>query len=439
MASDYGVPTVYGGFLQGLAGMQEQEKHDSDMLTAQQARKESDQIMTLRSLQIEDAKRSNELARSTFDKVKQIAQQEAETKRIKSIDDYTQARLDTGADGQQVADELIQQGKLPEGTIASKIPAPWDPSGQQKVWAYSNPSHGVTTPEIFNPEVMQSRYKEQIAQQAAADAKLAENGLMRMRNADGTSKIVAMEGMPAAAPKLEGQSNIYKLQYGRELALREGNLRKVKEFDDAIKKENEGAFAKAAAEGSVKSIFDQQQGAISAVKLLQSNKEAIALLNSGMITGMGAQWVTSLGRGLQEAGVTLADNATDNAQAYFATAAARVGEIIKQFGAGTGLSDADREFATKAAGGDITVSEGALRKIIDINNRAAQNTIKFYNENISRMSTEDRAAFAIDPEIRVAPDLMSLNAFKAPSQEDRAADIENRLKKYQGGSRNLER
>ena len=43
--------------------------------------------------------------------------------------------------------------------------------------------------------------------------------------------------------------------------------------------------------------------------------------------------------------------------------AGNVGRLIKQFGAGTGLSDADRQYAEKMAGGKITLDVKALKDV----------------------------------------------------------------------------
>jgi hypothetical protein len=66
---------------------------------------------------------------------------------------------------------------------------------------------------------------------------------------------------------------------------------------------------------------------------------------------------------------------------------ANVGRIIKQFGAGTGLSDADRDYAAQMAGGKINLTEAALRKILDINDKAANRVIDLHNRNVSGIKT----------------------------------------------------
>jgi hypothetical protein len=62
-------------------------------------------------------------------------------------------------------------------------------------------------------------------------------------------------------------------------------------------------------------------------------------------------------------------------------------KLIKQFGAGTGLSDADREYATKIAGGSIKLDDKAIRRILDINDRAARNVINSHNKKVEGIKT----------------------------------------------------
>lgn len=129
----------------------------------------------------------------------------------------------------------------------------------------------------------------------------------------------------------------------------------------------------------------QREAAQQAVQSLQSTAEARRLLDAGMVTGFGADFLVGLGSALQTIGINIAPDAVANAQAFVATRAQEVGRIIELFGAGTGLSDADREFATKAAAGQITMTEDAIRRILDINERASRNVITSYNQLASQV------------------------------------------------------
>ena len=91
---------------------------------------------------------------------------------------------------------------------------------------------------------------------------------------------------------------------------------------------------------------------------------------------------------LKQAGIDFGyADAAANSQAYAAAMGANVGRIIKQFGAGTGLSDADRDYAAQMAGGKISITEAGLRKILDINDRAARNVIERHNKSVKGIKT----------------------------------------------------
>jgi hypothetical protein len=113
---------------------------------------------------------------------------------------------------------------------------------------------------------------------------------------------------------------------------------------------------------------------------LRNIAEARKLIDSGIITGTGAEFLTGFGNVLSERlGVKFANDPVANTQAYQAMMGKQVAEQIKQFGSGTGLSDADREYAEKIAGGKITVTKESLKKILNINEIAYKNTIKDFN------------------------------------------------------------
>lgn len=148
--------------------------------------------------------------------------------------------------------------------------------------------------------------------------------------------------------------------------------------------DNQGAALDTAiGKGFGETIIDARKAATDAQASLDSTRQARKLLDSGVITGFGADFKVGLGKALQQMGYHGADDAIANSEAYVATRAQEVGRLIKLFGAGTGLSDADREFATKAAAGSIELNEASIRRILDINERAAQNVLAAYNEMVT--------------------------------------------------------
>lgn len=235
-------------------------------------------------------------------------------------------------------------------------------------------------------------------------------------------------GRPQQAPKQT--SDIKNYNFAKE----QGYTRSFRDYQLEGKKAGatsvtttiagENAAGKKAGELGAQYIYDKRKEAEDAVALLQSNKEAIQLLNSGMVTGAGADWITGFGRALQQIGWNIGKDPVDNAQAYGAASAKRVASIIKAFGSGTGLSDADREYAEKAAAGNISMTETAIRRIIDINNRAATNSINYYNGIIKNTKKPVLDAFPFDPTLNVAEDLMNLKA------ETAQPSIDDLVKKY---------
>lgn len=128
-----------------------------------------------------------------------------------------------------------------------------------------------------------------------------------------------------------------------------------------------------------KDFAKNRQAARDAAASIPNIVQAKQLLASGINTGTFANFKTQFGRGLNSIGFNVDPNPIANTEAFIANAAKETAEIIKNFGAGTGLSDADREYARQAAGGEITWSAQGLKRILDINEKARRNLIKSFN------------------------------------------------------------
>ena len=157
-----------------------------------------------------------------------------------------------------------------------------------------------------------------------------------------------------------------------------------------------------------------------------------SILDQGANTGFGANFLVNVGQALKQAGVDLNADASANAQTYMATMAQNVGRIIKQFGAGTGLSNADREYAEKMAGGNITLDERALRRILQINDQLSRNVISKHNENVRKFNAGEeflvqeptrQNVFELNPQDKAA-----LDWARAHKDDPRANQILERLR-----------
>lgn len=160
------------------------------------------------------------------------------------------------------------------------------------------------------------------------------------------------------------------------------------------------------AKAQSKNLIEQWENADGAAKALVHLREAKALLDAGTITGSGAEFLVQFGNFLAtRLGFREYEDPVVNTQAFAATMGTQVGQIIKQFGAGTGLSDADREYAEKIVGGKITLNEQAIRKLIEINERAHMNVLNNYNKRAEQvMGRPGAEALPFDMRIQV-PDM----------------------------------
>lgn len=150
----------------------------------------------------------------------------------------------------------------------------------------------------------------------------------------------------------------------------------------------EASGAQQLGEVGMKRLDTQYDAASQARAALNTIGEAESLLNEGIRTGTAATQRNAFARTLD----TVLGRQTDeealsaNTDAYLANAGQLVGQAIKAFGAGTGLSDTDREFATRMAGGSVQVTEAALRKILEIQRKVQVNQIEKYNRQYDRLS-----------------------------------------------------
>jgi hypothetical protein len=149
------------------------------------------------------------------------------------------------------------------------------------------------------------------------------------------------------------------------------------------------------------SIIKNRTAAQDAASIIDTVKTGRDIMKSGMITGAGADFLVNLNQGLKTVGIDAGyADAAANSQAFTANMAGNVGKLIKQFGAGTGLSDADREFAKDMAGGRISLDAKAINRILDINERAARNVIARHNKDVKGIKTNIPLEVEMPPEFK---------------------------------------
>lgn len=88
-------------------------------------------------------------------------------------------------------------------------------------------------------------------------------------------------------------------------------------------------------------------------------------------------------------------------EAFFAGIGDQVAERITQFGAGTGLSDSDRQYAKKIVGGEETFSKEGIETIMRINDETARDMVRLYGEERTRLAKKEPEVLDYYPEIKI--------------------------------------
>ena len=140
--------------------------------------------------------------------------------------------------------------------------------------------------------------------------------------------------------------------------------------------------SKLAAEG-VKDFREVTEKARQSYRALDVNRSRLKILdeNPDLITGGALSELTTtalitLGSSLGIEIPATADAVA--AQLLIAQGVEAVGQSIQMFGAGTGLSDADREFAKLSAGATQDLTAANIRRMIELANEQAEETINLH-------------------------------------------------------------
>lgn len=142
-------------------------------------------------------------------------------------------------------------------------------------------------------------------------------------------------------------------------------------------------------------LTELKKSALDSRESLRLISQARAQLDRGIYSGAGANIKKNFDKYLQEAGIYVGGRKAANTEAYASMMGLQVGKIIKNFGSGTGLSDADREYAENIVGGRVTLTEDAIRQLLDINERLARFNLQEYNDQVerARRSIEEKDYF----------------------------------------------
>lgn len=128
-----------------------------------------------------------------------------------------------------------------------------------------------------------------------------------------------------------------------------------------------------------------------------------------MFTGYGATFRKDVARAARVAGIDISDvDQIENTEQYASLAGARVADYITNLGAGTGLSDKDREFAERVVAADISMSPETMRRLLTIIRKQNVRTINQYNTLRgavdSKLKGNEKAGMAFYPLVDMPPE-----------------------------------
>jgi len=137
-----------------------------------------------------------------------------------------------------------------------------------------------------------------------------------------------------------------------------------------------------------------------AAQTLAFNGMARDLLDKGVFTGAAGSLKLQTAKLAQLLPGDWSNDRIANTETFLATQARQVASILasKAFGSGSSITDNDREYAAKIAGGDIKLDEASLRRLVDINERAARWEFDRYNDSVKTFDPEKRFDFLRVPD-----------------------------------------
>jgi len=171
----------------------------------------------------------------------------------------------------------------------------------------------------------------------------------------------------------------------------------------------------------VANLSSGREAANKAVTSIESIDTSLDNLDN-MFTGYGATFRMDVARAARVAGIDLAEvDQIENTEQYASLAGARVADYITNLGAGTGLSDADRDFAKEVVAGKIEMSPKTMRRLLTIIRKQNVRTISQYNslrDGVEdKLTGKEKAAMAFFPAVdmpveRVEPEVAPTGTFE---------------------------
>jgi hypothetical protein len=293
------------------------------------------------------------------------------------------------AEKQQMLESQKQLGELAKDPEAYKARFGYDPTG-------------IAASQLMgiNQQIVAQRATNPYAQETAL-TQLQANQQTLAQAAEKKAALDAFLANPDIDPKIKAAVRVDPSLIGRMIPeaqkpgaeIQEYNLYKTQEeaagrvpklffdYKMALKPPgttvNVGDTAEKVMATNAANLLQEQlaTGQAAATNLAGSNTIR-ALLDEGAITGFGAQGIVEIGSTLQKLGITPEDPRIANSRVLMTQLANRSLDAAGRMKGQGAITDPERKLLEQAAGSNIALGEGTIRKILDITDRVDQAALK---------------------------------------------------------------
>lgn len=194
-----------------------------------------------------------------------------------------------------------------------------------------------------------------------------------------------IEGRPVSKPfRINEAGKVWDSTVDKWVNPSELGLTQAPQITQVLSEAN--TITNALTDGATKNYLELNEAANTASEILTLNARSTRIMNEGIKTGFGAEFRLNAARLAKELG--LVPQSMDDVAAteeFVAIRARQLMKLLPAFGAGSGISDRDVDIARGIAGGDIKLSENALRRILSMEETLARDLITKNNTSLERL------------------------------------------------------
>lgn len=311
------------------------------------------------------------------------------------------------------ADPAAAVGPRPGGPVAptGKV---WGDAEAEAAGLYDKPAAGTKVAQALAPPAAPVPTEPQMADAKSRIAALLQSPNRAERQLG--KSLAEAEIVQSIKPETTDELKEYNF------AKKQGYKGSFVDFKTELKKAGKPETNVNVGGGSDKQIFDTMDESAKAARQtaagLTGLREARNAIQGGAITGAGAD----VRLGLQKAGALLGvtdPKSIENTETFRAAIAPQVAAVLKSTVGTTNISNSDREFAEKAAGGSIKLDEKSILRLMDVMERASTGQLEGHMKRLEAVYADpekykrERALFGVDMPAapikqQVAPDVAGL-------------------------------